>query len=451
MLGRMVMDEQHGIESRPPVELEINTSHRYRADEMGVIEFRIRNQGDRLLKALDLVIECPCEKARTKSASLKNLTPRSEKKPSFQFEPARGGEALLEIEVCAEDEDRLPLVFRGQASVTISSKNEGSTSNTSFTLDIHDIDKFMGNDLSQLLGGAGKQREINAERLNERMERKEAFWMRVDLEFDEHETFQRRTKVRHVLYPPPGQTPAKTMRAMFESLDPTTPRRIFVYSMPELRFGREPRSNDAVLRFLPDFFNDQRSKTISGEQFLVRYDKGECKLAMAEKGHALMTLGGNLVRVSEQIPLSGMTELKIGTCEFTLKISCVPRAEDSQWKRTREEIVHGDPGCDAFEASRWDVIDFSRPTNGPEEEYVWLLHKSDLGWNAAAGSTLQLVRPEAPCARLAYWNGRYYLEALDSRAEIIAGGSALPPGKVLCLGAETEIDFGPLRFQWMLL
>jgi hypothetical protein len=442
----MTMDE-----NKPPVVLEINTSHRYRADEMGVIEFRIRNQGDRFLRVLGLVIDCPCQKTRTKSASLKNLAPFSEKRASFQFEPARGGEALLNVEICAEDENRLPIVTRGQASISISSKNEGSSSHTSFTLDIHDIDKFMGNDLSELLGGAGKQREINAERLHERMERKEPFWMRVDLELDDHETAERRTALRQILYPPPARMPARSTKALLESLEPSAPRRIFFYSMPELRFGRETRANDAVIRFLPDFFNDPRSKTISGEQFVTRYAGGECTLAMAEKGHAIMTLGGRTVHGTERLPLSGTAELKIGTCEFTLKISCVARSEDSHWKRTRDEIVQGDPGNDPFEASRWDLIDFSRPANGTEEEYLWLLHKSDLGWGTGADSTLQPGKPENPRARISYWNGRYYLESLGANAEIRAGGSALAPGKVLCLETETAIDFGPLRFRWALL
>ncbi len=446
------MDElQPGIEIRPPVELEINTNHRYKADEMGVIEFRIRNQGGRLLRSLELVVDCPCEIARTKTVSLSSLAPRSEKKPSFRFEPARGGEALLEIEVRTEDENRLPLVFHGQTSVTISSRNEGTSSHTSFTLDIHDIEKFMGNDLSELLGGAGKSREINPERLHERMERKEPFWMRVDLDLDEPETARRRTALRQILTPPAGQMPARTMRALLESLDASSPRRIFVYSMPEVRFGREPRINDAVLRFLPDFFNDPRSRTISGEQFVVRYREGECALTMAEKGHALMAVNGKLVRESEEVPLAGAAEIKIGTCEFQLKLSCAPRTEDAQWRRTREEIQRFDPGSSPFDSSRWDVVGFSRPANGPEEEYLWLLRKMDLGWESGAAPGLQLGRPAAPRARLSYWNGRYYLESLGAEGEIKAGAAVLPAGKILCLGAETEISFGPWPFRWILL
>jgi hypothetical protein len=241
------------------------------------------------------------------------------------------------------------------------------------------------------------------------------------------------------------------MKALLESLEPSAPRRVFLYSTPELRFGRETRSNDAVIRFLPDFFNDPRSKTISGEQFVTRYAGGECMLATAEKGHAIMTFGGRAVQATERLPLSGTAELKIGTCEFMLKISCVARSEDPQWKRTRDEIVRGDPGDDPFAASRWDLVDFSRPANGTEEEYLWLLHKSDLGWGTETDPKFQPGKPENPRARLSYWNGRYYLESLDPHAEIKTGGSALAPGKVLCLGTETTIDFGPLRFRWALL
>src|SRR5512137_764542 len=111
------MDEfRPGSALESPVALEINANHRYKADEMGVIEFRIKNLGPSLIRTLALLITCPCEKSKTKSAILKSLFPSSEKKPSFQFDPARGGEALLEVEISIEDETRLPLVFHGQTS-----------------------------------------------------------------------------------------------------------------------------------------------------------------------------------------------------------------------------------------------------------------------------------------------------------------------------------------------
>jgi hypothetical protein len=444
------MDEQQqGFDTESPVSLEINVNHRYKAEEMGVIEFRIRNEGPRLIKNLDLVVDCPCEKSTRKSAVLKNITPLAEKKPSFQFEPARGGEALLEIELRVEDETRLPLVFRGQTSVTISSKNEGSTSHTSFNIEFRDVQKFMGNDLSGILAGAGKG-EINAERLHERMERKEPFWMRVDLDFDEHETVSRRSALRQIIAPPAAQMPPRTVRACLESLDPAAPRRAFFYSMPEVVFGREPQKSDAVLRFLPDFFNDPRSRTISGAQFVVRYREGECTLSMAPQGHQLMSVNHKLLAEQEQVQLSGAADIKIGPCELALKITCAPRTEDPQWMRTRAEIRRFDPGDDPFATSRWDLIGFTRPTNGQEEEYLWLFHKMDIGWDVGGTSALQLGWPVIPRARLAYWNSRYYLEAAGSETEVKLGTSPLPPGKIACLEARTEISFGPLRFLWKL-
>jgi hypothetical protein len=445
------MDEfQPGYGDESPVAMEINTNHRYKADEMGVIEFRIRNQGKGLIKSLNLLLNCPCEKSKTKSAVLKNLLPSSEKKPSFQFEPARGGEALLEVELSLEDEKRLPLVFRGQTSVTISSKNEGSSSHTSFTLDIHDIEKFMGNDLSELLGGVGKDKEIDAERLHQRMEGKAPFWMRVDLDFDEVETVQRRSALRHIIAPPSGQMPFRASKACLESLNPKTPRRAFFYSMPEVIFGREAQRSDAVLRFLPDFDNDPRSKTISAQQLAVRYHAGECTMGMAPNAHQLMSINHRLLTETEQVALAGAAEIKIGPCEMTLKVACMPRSEDPQWQRTREEILQSDPGSDLFEGSPWDLVGFSRPTNGQEEEYFWLLRKMEIGWEAGAAAGLQLGWPLKPRARLIFWSGRYYLEALGSESEIKTGNSVLPPGKIACLESETEIGFGPLRFMWRL-
>jgi len=443
-------DFQPGAGTESPVALEINTNHRYKADEMGVIEFRIRNQATAVIKNLTLMLDCPCEKSKTKSAVLKNLLPSSEKKPSFQFEPARGGEALLEVELSLEDEKCLPLVYRGQTSVTISSKNEGSSSHTSFTLDIHDIEKFMGNDLSELLGGVGKDKEIDAARLHQRMERKEPFWMRVDLDFDETETAQRRSALRHIITPPSGQMPFRASKACLESLDPKVPHRVFFYSMPEVIFGREEQKSDVVLRFLPDFDNDPRSKTISAEQLLVRYRTGECTIGMAPNAHQLMSINHRLLKETEQLSLAGPAEIKIGPCEMTLKVACLPRSEDQQWLRTREEIMQSDPGKDLFDGSPLDLVGFSRPTNGQEEEYFWLLRKMEIGWETAAAAGLQLGWPLKPRARLIFWSGRYYLEALGSESEIKTGSSALPPGKIACLESETEIGFGSRRFVWRL-
>lgn len=446
------MDEMDPVlNAESPVALEINTNHRYKAEEMGVIEFRIRNQSPRPIKALNLVLDCPFEMSKMKSASFPTLAPSAERRPSVQVIPGRGGEALLEIEIDLEDEGRLPLVFRGQTSVTISSKNQGTTSNTSFTLDIHDIQKFMGNDLSELIAGAGTDKEIDAERLHKRMERQDPFWMRVDLDLDEQETVRQRAALRKILVPPSGQMPVRTARAFLESFNPSAPRRVFVYSMPEVVFGREAQRSDAVLRFLPDFDNDPRSKTISAEQLIVRYRGGECTLGMAPNAHQLMSVNHRLLQDAEQIPLAEAADIKIGPCELMLKVACAARNEDSQWKRTKEEILQFDPGNDPFEASPWDLVSFTRPTNGREEEYFWLLRKMEIGWDAGATASLQLGWPLRPRARLVFWAGRYYLEAIGSEAEIKVGDSMLPPGKIMCLDSETEIGFGSLRYQWRLL
>jgi hypothetical protein len=446
------MDEMDpALNAESPVALEINTNHRYRAEEMGVVEFRIRNQSPRPIKALNLVLDCPFEMPRMKSASFPTLALSAERRSSIQVIPGKGGEALLDIEINFEDEGRLPLVFTGQTSVTISSKNQVTSSHTSYTLDLHGIQKFMGNDLSEVMAGAGANKEIDPELLHKRMERQDPFWMRVDLDFDEQETVRRRGALRKIIAPPSGQMPVRTSRALLESLNPAAPRRVFVYSMPEVVFGREAQRSDAVLRFLPDFENDPRSKTISAEQLIVRYRGGECTLGLAPNAHQLMSVNHRLLQDAEQIPLAGAADIKIGPCELMLKVACAARTEDPQWKRTKEEILQSDPSNDPFEASPWDLVSFTRPTNGREEEYFWLLRKMEIGWEAGAAAGLQLGWPLRPRARLVFWAGRYYLEAIGSEAEIKVSDSMLPPGKIMCLDSETEIGFGSLRYQWRLL
>jgi hypothetical protein len=439
------------ITAESPVALEINTNHRYKADEMGVIEFRIKNQGPRPIRSLDLMlVDCPCERSKSKSETLKNLAPSSEKKAVFQFEPEKGGEALLRIALRWQDENGHPMVFQGKTWVSISSKNEGSSSQTSFTLDIHDIEKFMGNDLSELIGGVGKEKGLDAQRLSERMERKEPFWMLVDLDLDETETMRLRNASRKILTAEGGQLPKRCERALMESMEPTAPRRVYIYSMPQVIFGREAQRSDVVLRFLPDFDKDPRSTTISAEQFVVQYRENDCILSLAPKGHALMSVNHKIIGSKDELPLSAGTDIKIGSCELSLRVSCVPRSEDNQWKLTRGELFRFDPSVDPFENARWDLVSFCRPANGQEEEYFWLLGKIDIGWESSVAAGLQLGRPPAARARLAYWNGRYYLEALGAEPEIKIAGSMLQPGRVRCLDAETDIGFGPHRFRWRL-
>ncbi len=358
-----------GTEDQGSVALEINISHRYKVGHMGVLEFRLRN-GTSRIQALDLAVECPCEISRRKSVSVKNLSPSSEKKPLFQFEPARGGEALLEIELITYEQDS-PRVYRGQTSVSISAENEGATSPTSFNINIHDIQKLMGNDLSGLLTVAGK--ELNEDRLRERMERKEALWMQVDLDLDEQESARRRVSRRSIIFVPGGQPPVRAYRALLESLEPSFPRRLFLYSRPEIRFGRNTQKNDVVLRFLPDFYGDERSKTISGEQFYVQYSKAQCLFALAPQGHASTSWDGRAVGRNEQIPLANDSTISIGTHEFALKVSCSPSARDAYWTRSREHIMQEDPGEDSFKDCPYDFVTFSRKTNGEEEVYHWVL------------------------------------------------------------------------------
>jgi hypothetical protein len=431
--------------SVPLATLEINANHRYKAGQMGVLEFRIRNQSPGTIPSLSIQIDCPCEKSPKKASALKALAPSSEKKISFQFEPSRGGEALLEIELRLEDAGQPPTVYRGHASVDIASADEARKSATSFNIDIHDIGKFMGNDLSGMLSRAGE--EFNEDRLRERMGRREPFWMRVDLDLDEQETLTRREGFRKFICIPEGRNPPQTRRALLESREPSLPFRVFVYSAPEIHLGRNTQKNDVVLRFLPDFDNDERSKTISGEQLVMRYRDSQCMVALAPGGHAATIVNGHPLAPGEQLPIPIGAEIKIGSHEFGLQVSGAARSEDKHWKHTFEKILSFDPGEDVFQTSRWDHLRFLRSTNGQEEQYLWLLRKIDLGWRASEPPEFNPGQMTGPDARLSYWNGRYFLETLTG-SELKVGDRILLAGDVVCLGSEAEICFGRLRFLW---
>jgi len=432
-----------------PIHLEINTNHRYTAGQMGVFEFRIRNQSPAAIPSLRMVVDCACQSSREKTVELKNFAPSSAKNIKFQFEPARGGEALVKIEVCLEDATGLPVIYRGDTSVDIAAQDDARKSGTSFHIDIHDIEKFMGNDLSGMLSLAGG--EINSDRLRERMQRKEPFWMRVDLDLDEHETKTRREARRTLLCIPPGETPAPTHRALLEAVEGTAPWRAFIYSAPEIRFGRSVRHNDVVLRFLPDFRNDQRSKTISQEQFVAACRAGRCLLMAVPDARATACVDGLRLLQDKPALITDGIAISIGIHEFGLQVSAGPRDEDPRWQRSLEEIRAAHGGEDAFPDTAWDYVRFVRTTNGPEEQYLWLFRKIDLGWETEPGAALQLGRPARPSARLSFWGGRYYLEALPAGRDIRVGDRLLGRGEIACLGRETEIRFGALAFRWQQL
>ena len=446
------MDEVRGdIGHRCHVALDINASHSYRAGELGVLEFRIRNEASWRIPTLEIRVDCPCEHSGRKSATLRNLSSASEKKQPFRFEPGRSGAALLEIEVACEGQDGMPLIYRGQTCLNVAAK-EDARSAPNISLDVHDLFKesaVQRSDLKGLITIAAGDRD--QDRGSGSAEPKEPRWVPVDLDLDEAETEKRRQESRRICSVPAGQAQTSSQQARLESLDPAAPRRIFIYSMPEVRFGRHTQRNNVVLRFLPDFYRDERSKTISGEQFVVRYAEGKCLLALAPGARAPLSLNRRMLLQGEEIALIPGSDLRIGTHDFGLCVSCFPKVEDDHWARSRDELRRSDPGDDRFRASSWDCLVFTRTSNGPEEEYVWILRKIALDWDPAETAGLKLGPPAGGRARLSFWNGHHYLEVLDPAAEVEVGARRLKPGDIARLGAQTELSFGASRFSWTTL
>ncbi len=445
------MEKSHSVAGGGcPVALEINVSHEYKTDEAGVLEFRIRNQGPRPIRSLDLTVESEHGKSSTPITQVVNLTPLSEIRVSVEFKPRRAGETPLEIRVCFEHDDLLPFVYGARAHLFIFPPEGARSCSTSFDINIHEVGRFTGNDLSSLVTTAGDEKEINEDRLREKMERNEPFWMAANLELNEEETARERAAFRRLLFLPDGQAPPRTSRAVFESLESAAACRVFVYSMPELRFGRHTQKNDVVLRFLPDFQDDERSKSISAEQFVARHQPDKCVVSLAGGAHAPMSFGGRVMKPGDQAVLSPGAEIKIGNLEFSLRISGTARTADTLGTPVFEKLRRADPGDDPFQSSSWNAWVFSRTTNGPEESYVWLLRKMELGWRLESPTSLVLDGSTAPGARLSFWRGRYYLEALNTRQQVAVAGRVLEPGEIACLGQHAEISFGALRFQWKL-
>ncbi len=353
----------------------------------------------------------------------------------------------VELGEIAAGESRLPVVAAAAgSSVELVVDNHVYRGRIDLELNIHRLESYAGNDLAGMLRSAGDERELNEDRVRERIARGEPWWVDVGLELDEAETSRRSTESRSFFCVPDAPCPARASKALLESADPAEPRRIFLYSSPEVRFGRNTQKNDAVLRFLPDFFGDERSKTISSEQFVARSAGEGCTLTLSPQGRAPLTCNGKVVEQGKQLPLATGDEIRIGAHEFTLRVYCEPRTNDHGWLRTRELALRLDPGDDHFAACPWDFVSFSRTANGPEEEYCWLFRKADIGWAPGAG-----LRLGQPGARLSFWNGRYYVEATDPAREVKVGGRRLLPREAACLGTETEIALGTRTFRWTLV
>jgi hypothetical protein len=443
-------EEMGDAPQRPLVALDINANQSYRAAQMGILEFRIRNEAAWRIPLLEITIDCPCEHSGRKSATLKNLASASDKRQPFRFEPGRGGAALLEIQIACEGQDGMPRIYRGQTSVNVAPKEDARSSNIS--LDVHDlIDTSMvqRSDLRGLITiDAGKKEN---DRHPETLEQKQPVWVPDDLELDENETQLRREAARHLFFIPSGQAPLRALQAQLESLDPSVPLRVFFCSMPIVRFGRDTRKSDMILRYLPDFYNDERSKTISGEQFILRYSEGRCLLTLASGARAPLSVNGRIIIQQEEIPLTEGLQLKIGTHDFGLQLTCLPAIEDAHWTCSRNEVRRSNPGDDPFQGSRWDCLILTRTSNGPEERYVWLLRRVALSWEASRADSLQLGQSLGSQACLCYWNGAYYLESLDPTAELEVEGRRLKQGDLARLGQAVEISFGTLRCSWKTL
>jgi hypothetical protein len=281
------------------------------------------------------------------------------------------------------------------------------------------------------------------------MSSKEPFWMRVVLELDREETEHLRKDQRQIVWLLSGQAPHRAQRALLESLDDPYPRRIFIYSKPVVSFGRAQTSNEAVLRFLPDFYGDERSKTISAEQMVVQFTENQFQVALAPKGRAPTAIDGKILGPDEKLPLADGTEILIGTANFKMTLSCIVQERTAHWERSRDAIRRSDPGDDLFGSSQFDAIRFIRVTNGTEEEYVLLPRRLNLGWSREGGLLLGLQ--DRAGARLSYWNQRFYLEPFSSESEIKVDNRALQQGEVACLGSDSTIFFADFRFRWRLI
>jgi hypothetical protein len=276
--------------------------------------------------------------------------------------------------------------------------------------------------------------------------------MRIDLDLDEHETVRRRAAKRDIVHVPGGRPPFRSFRAVLESEDSSTPpQRLFLYSCPQIRFGRSVQKSDAVIRFLPDFNSDERSFTISSEQFVAQYRKGSCFVTPANEAHASMCVNGRAALPEEQIAIESGSTVVIGSHELTLKTLSVDSVTDPFWERTREEIIRFDPGDDPFKDAPCDLMIFFRRFNGEEESYSWLFRKMDFSWSDSGATGLEFGAAVVdPKARLSFWNGRYYLEPVGVDVQIRAGACMLQTGQIACLGVETDIAFGSLQFRWKL-
>jgi hypothetical protein len=433
--------------------LEIDANRVFKVGETGVLDFRITNRDAAPIPSIVFSVACPCELNRHKNKTERNVPVSSDSAPRsrqvrFPFDPSRAGEALLEIELSCTGQDKRPCVLRGQTSVLISSAGERAPS-TSFHIDIHDNERFMGNDLSGFVNMASQARPDADAWVRERMHRPEPFWMRVDLELDVEAGARLGEAVRQIVHV--DGLPPRSQRAILESLEPARQRRVYICSLQEVRFGRS-QDNDVVLRFLPDFSADERSRTISAEQFIVRQNGDQFFLSPAPNAHAPMAVDGGLLSPGDRVPLTGGARLSVGRSRFELEVACHYRPEDPHWIRSLEEIRRLDPGEDPLELSSFDCLQFSRVTNGTEEEYWLVPRKVEIGWEEGAAAGFPRILSDGARAaqgRISYRKGRYYLEPLGLE-KVAVEGHRLGSGEIACLGPDCRIFLGSSVLRWRL-
>jgi hypothetical protein len=425
------------------VDLEIDANKVYRTSELGSLDLRVTNRCRDVVDA-SLAVTCPCLDQPAKDRTLKGLVPSRSRIVHVQWRPAHGGEAVLDLALTFNDPTGGEWALSGDTVVVVARPGEQQSS--SFHFDIHDIEKFMGNDLSGLvrIGTLGQQ-ELDPDALLARYRNRVPLWMAIDLQL-EHGPSDRR-----IIDRAGAATPRRALASLV-STDGATSVRFDLVTGPRVRLGKLPRpDNDICLVWEDESPQDERGKHISRRQFeLVPTAKG-ISFCNSKQGGPTTYLGTALLATGQSVPLPEVAAVMLGTFVLEISIAIVQDTHATRDAATSARLQKHDPGPDQMPADcPVSAVRLQRRNNALDLQYCWILRSAIVGSDPSCGLPVTDASIAPRHARIMAWRGRFYLEDLASAGTTVVDGTTLGRGDIVALGQAHEIRFGSRVFRWAL-
>lgn len=368
------------LKGKPPVSLEFLKFQEYKIGFLCMMNFRIINQGNKIIKFIKLKATSQTFAAPEVKEIKEDLY--DELECSLNPAPIKKGIALIDLEIECQDGEGTRFGLKGETWIYIKGeRRESPRYYQKVILDLKQGGKIIGSDLSNLA------KMIEGEKKGGEEIEVEPKWEPVDLFLD------------YISKAPPE--PAGQVEVCDTAIltCQATGKKFFLGAKPLIKLGRQrtaktrgEKVNDFVLRILPrSDSNDRRSLRISRGHLQLRYEKGEFFLKSWNYVDNRTTRNGTFIE-GEPLPENRFLPLKNNTLidiagELLLKFTAFPSPERGSIDSARLERVNN---------------------YGEKEEYIIIVREASLG--SARDNCIVIEGLSAHQAKIHYYQGGFWIE-----------------------------------------